>query len=67
MIHELVDQVNAVLDAEIVAFDEDGQNSFEALQQRMNLANEREIKRISKQDPGRAGRVRPAVARRATT
>ena len=51
MIHELVDQVNAVLDAEIVAFDEDGKNSFEALQQRMNLANEREIKRISSKIP----------------
>jgi bifunctional non-homologous end joining protein LigD len=51
MIHELVDQVNAVLDAEIVAFDEDGKNSFEALQQRMNLTNEREIKRISSKIP----------------
>jgi bifunctional non-homologous end joining protein LigD len=51
MIHELVDQVSAVLDAEIVAFDEDGKNSFEALQQRMNLANEREIKRISSKIP----------------
>jgi bifunctional non-homologous end joining protein LigD len=51
MIHELVDQVNAVLDAEIVAFDEDGKNSFEALQQRMNLTNEREIKRISAKIP----------------
>jgi bifunctional non-homologous end joining protein LigD len=51
MIHELVDQVNAVLDAEIVAFDEDGKNSFEALQQRMNLSNEREIKRISGKIP----------------
>ena len=51
MIHELVDQVNAVLDGEIVAFDADGKNSFEALQQRMNLANEREIKRIAKQIP----------------
>ncbi len=47
MVHELVNQVNAVLDAEIVAFDEDGRNSFEALQQRMNRANEREIKRAS--------------------
>ena len=46
MIHELVDQVNAVIDAEIVAFDDEGKDSFEALQQRMNLANEREIKRI---------------------
>ncbi len=51
MIHELVDQVNAVLDGEIVAFDADGRNSFEALQQRMNLANEREIKRMAKQLP----------------
>ena len=51
MIHELVDQVNAVIDAEIVAFDEDGTHSFEALQQRMNLANERDIKRMAKQVP----------------
>src|SRR4029450_11962909 len=51
MIHELVDQVNAVLDAEIVAFDEDGKNSFEVLQQRRNLSNEREIKRISSKIP----------------
>jgi len=51
MIHELVDQVNAVFDGEIVAFDPDGKNSFEALQQRMNLQNEREIKRVSKQIP----------------
>jgi DNA ligase D-like protein (predicted ligase)/DNA ligase D-like protein (predicted polymerase)/DNA ligase D-like protein (predicted 3'-phosphoesterase) len=51
MIHELVDQVNAVLDAEIVAFDDDGKNSFEALQQRMNLSNEREIKRIAQKIP----------------
>ncbi len=51
MIHELVNQVNAVLDAEIVAFDEDGKNSFETLQQRMNLANEREIKRMSQKIP----------------
>jgi DNA ligase D-like protein (predicted ligase)/DNA ligase D-like protein (predicted polymerase)/DNA ligase D-like protein (predicted 3'-phosphoesterase) len=51
MIHELVNQVNAVVDAEIVAFDEDGRNSFEALQQRMNLANEREIKRAAQKVP----------------
>jgi bifunctional non-homologous end joining protein LigD len=51
MIHELVDQVNAVLDGEIVAFDETGKNSFEALQQRMNLTNEREIARMAKQIP----------------
>jgi bifunctional non-homologous end joining protein LigD len=51
MVHELVDQVNAVVDAEIVAFDDDGKNSFEALQQRMNLLNEREIKRASAKIP----------------
>jgi bifunctional non-homologous end joining protein LigD len=51
MVHELVDQVNAVLDGEIVAFDAEGRNSFEALQQRMNLANEREIGRMAKQIP----------------
>ena len=32
MVHELVDQVNAVIDGEIVAFDADGRVSFEALQ-----------------------------------
>ena len=51
MIHELVDQVNAVLDGEIVAFDAEGRNSFEVLQQRMNLTNERDIKRMAKQIP----------------
>jgi bifunctional non-homologous end joining protein LigD len=51
MVHELVNQVNAVLDAEIIAFDEEGKNSFEALQQRMNLTNEREIKRMSQRIP----------------
>jgi bifunctional non-homologous end joining protein LigD len=51
MIHELVNQVNAVIDAEIVAFDDEGRNSFEALQQRMNLLNEREIKRIAQKIP----------------
>ncbi len=51
MIHELVDQVNAVIDGEIVAFDADGRNSFEVLQQRMNLTGEREIARAAKQIP----------------
>jgi bifunctional non-homologous end joining protein LigD len=51
MVHELVDQVNAVIDGEIVAFDVDGRNSFEVLQQRMNLAGEREIARTAKQIP----------------
>jgi DNA ligase D-like protein (predicted ligase)/DNA ligase D-like protein (predicted polymerase)/DNA ligase D-like protein (predicted 3'-phosphoesterase) len=51
MVHELVDEVNGVLDGEIVAFDAEGKNSFEALQQRMNLANDREISRMAKQIP----------------
>ena len=51
MIHELVDQVNAVIDGEIVAFDADGRNSFETLQQRMNLANPREIDRVRARIP----------------
>ena len=51
MTHELVDQVNAVMDGEIVAFDSKGRNSFETLQQRMNLANPREIERARKRWP----------------
>jgi bifunctional non-homologous end joining protein LigD len=51
MIHELFDQVNAVVDGEIVAFDADGRNSFEVLQRRMNLTAEREIARTAKQIP----------------
>jgi bifunctional non-homologous end joining protein LigD len=51
MVHELVDQVNAILDGEIVAVDAEGKASFEVLQQRMNLQNEREIKRVSAQIP----------------
>jgi bifunctional non-homologous end joining protein LigD len=51
MVHELVDQVNAVIDGEIVAFDAEGRNSFEALQQRMNLTGQRTIARAAKQIP----------------
>ena len=51
MVHEMVDQVNAVIDGEIVALDERGKDSFEALQQRMNLSNPREIDRIRKRIP----------------
>ncbi|HEY6567906.1 MAG TPA: non-homologous end-joining DNA ligase [Actinomycetota bacterium] len=51
MVHELVDQVNAVVDGEIVAFDAEGKNSFETLQQRMNLTGKRQIERASKTIP----------------
>jgi bifunctional non-homologous end joining protein LigD len=51
MVHELVDQVNAVIDGEIVALDETGKDSFEQLQQRMNLRNPREIERIRARIP----------------
>jgi DNA ligase D-like protein (predicted ligase)/DNA ligase D-like protein (predicted polymerase)/DNA ligase D-like protein (predicted 3'-phosphoesterase) len=51
MIHELVDQVNAVIDGEIVALDDEGRDSFETLQQRMNLRNPRDIERARKRIP----------------
>ena len=51
MIHELIDEVNAVIDGEIVAVDADGKNSFEVLQQRMNLVNPREIDRARTRIP----------------
>src|SRR5207249_903602 len=51
MAHELVDEVNAVIDGEVVAFDASGRNSFETLQQRMNLANPRQIERMRAQIP----------------
>jgi bifunctional non-homologous end joining protein LigD len=51
MIHEMVNQVNAILDGEIVAFDDAGLDSFEVLQQRMNVTNARDIKRLAGQIP----------------
>ncbi len=50
-LHELVNQVNAVLDGEIVAFDAEGRSSFEALQQRMNVTSERDVKRVAQEVP----------------
>jgi bifunctional non-homologous end joining protein LigD len=43
--------INALIDAEIVATDEQGYPSFERLQQRMNLASPSEIERTAKQIP----------------
>jgi DNA ligase D-like protein (predicted ligase)/DNA ligase D-like protein (predicted polymerase)/DNA ligase D-like protein (predicted 3'-phosphoesterase) len=51
MVHELIDEVNAVIDGEIVAVDAEGRNSFEVLQQRMNLANPRDIQRARTRIP----------------
>src|SRR3954452_18025031 len=42
---------DAVLDGEIVSFDDDGRPSFERLQQRMNLTGESQIKRRARQIP----------------
>src|SRR5881227_2935084 len=42
---------DAILDGEIVAFDDQGKPSFERLQQRMNLTSESQIKRRARQIP----------------
>jgi bifunctional non-homologous end joining protein LigD len=43
--------LSAVLDGEIVAFDEQGKPSFERLQGRMHLTREAEVKRRAKSEP----------------
>ena len=49
-LHEQLVALDAVVDGEIVAFDE-GRPSFERLQSRINLQNERDIKRAMKSCP----------------
>jgi bifunctional non-homologous end joining protein LigD len=50
-LYRRISAVNAVLDGEIVATDEDGKTSFELLQQRMNLTGRSEIERIRRKIP----------------
>ncbi len=51
-LHEVVHAVNAVLDGEIVALDDDGRTpSFERLQERINLQSDAEIKRARQRIP----------------
>jgi DNA ligase D-like protein (predicted ligase)/DNA ligase D-like protein (predicted polymerase)/DNA ligase D-like protein (predicted 3'-phosphoesterase) len=48
---ENVNALSAVIDGEIVAFDTRGRPSFEVLQQRMNLTNDKEIDKIRRKIP----------------
>jgi bifunctional non-homologous end joining protein LigD len=41
----------AVLDGEVVAFDDDGRPSFQRLQRRMHLTSEAQVRRLSQSDP----------------
>jgi bifunctional non-homologous end joining protein LigD len=50
-LYRRISAVNAVLDGEIVATDEEGKTSFELLQQRMNLIGRSEIERIRRKIP----------------
>lgn len=50
-LYRRVNAINAVIDGEIVATDEDGRTSFELLQQRMNLSSPADIERVRKKIP----------------
>ena len=55
----------AVLDGELVAFDEDGRPSFQRLQRRMHLASATEVAPADARDAGHLRDLRPALPRRA--
>src|SRR5712691_705912 len=50
-VYRNITATNAVLDGEIVATDEEGHTSFELLQQRMNLAADKDIEKARRQIP----------------
>ena len=56
----------AVLDGEIVAFDDDGQPSFERLQRRMHVTAPSAVRRLSASHAGRLRDLRPAATSTAT-
>ena len=54
----------AILDGEVVSFDETGVPSFQRLQRRMHLTSEGQVRRLVAVRAGRLHDLRPAVARR---